>query len=161
MPRVCPSTVAIRCRARGQFHPSQLGGVACAAHADGWVSWPVMAVMMDFRRPAQARHCGWCGSRLPEGDKTAGKVGRPRRYCTQSCRQRAYERRAAVQRTGLPEDAVVLSAAELADLQDRLFEVRCAAEDIATAADDGAAPAELRSLAVRVASTAANLERLR
>ena len=66
-----------------------------------------------------------------------------------------------MQRTGLPEDAVVLSAAELADLQDRLFEVRCAAEDIATAADDGAPPAELRSLAVRVANTAANLERLR
>jgi hypothetical protein len=120
-----------------------------------------MAVMMDFRQSAQARHCGWCGSRLPEGDKTVGKVGRPRRYCTQSCRQRAYERRAAVQRTGLPEDAVVLSAAELADLQDRLFEVRCAAEDIATAADDGAPPGELRSLAARVASTAANLERLR
>jgi len=120
-----------------------------------------MAVLTDaaaeLRRPTPVRHCGWCGARLPED----GKVGRPRRYCTQSCRQRAYERRAAVQRGGLPEDAVVLSAAELADLQDRLFRLRCAAEDVATAADDGAGPAELKTLAATVIESAADLERLR
>ena len=103
------------------------------------------------------RHCGWCGLRLPED----GKVGRPRRYCSQSCRQRAYERRSAVQRGGLPEDAVVLSAAELADLQDRLFQLRCAAEDVATAADDGAGARELRNLAAAVVENAHGLERLR
>lgn len=106
---------------------------------------------------AEPRHCGWCGMRLPED----GKVGRPRRYCSQSCRQRAYERRSAVQRGGLPEDAVVLSAAELADLQDRLFQLRCAAEDVVTAADDGAAPSELKSLAAQVVENAHGLERLR
>jgi predicted nucleic acid-binding Zn ribbon protein len=118
-----------------------------------------MAVLTDprLRRPVPARHCGWCGGRLPDD----GRVGRPRRYCSQSCRQRAYERRAAVQRGGLPEDAVVLSAAELADLQDRLFQLRCAAEDVATAADDGAGVAELKVLAVQVITTAADLERLR
>ena len=47
---------------------------------------------------------------------------------------------------GLPEDAVVLSATELADLQDRLFQLRCAAEDVRTAAEDGAAAGELRQL---------------
>jgi hypothetical protein len=123
-----------------------------------------MAVLTDpaaeLRRPAPARHCGWCGGRLPDDGKD-GKVGRPRRYCTQSCRQRAYERRAAVQRGGLPEDAVVLSSVELADLQDRLFQLRCAAEDVVTATEDGAEPAELRSLAARVIETAAGLERLR
>jgi hypothetical protein len=98
----------------------------------------------------EPRHCGWCGLRLPE----EGKVGRPRRYCSQSCRQRAYERRSAVQRGGL-------SAAELADLQDRLFQLRCAAEDVVTAADDGAAPSELRNLAAQVAENAHGLERLR
>lgn len=115
----------------------------------------------EFRRPVPARHCGWCGGRLPEGDKISGKVGRPRRYCAQSCRQRAYERRAAVQRGGLPEDAVVLSSVELADLQDRLFQLRCAAEDVVTATEDGAEPSELRSLAARVLESAASLERLR
>ncbi|MCT2581690.1 hypothetical protein [Actinophytocola gossypii] len=113
-----------------------------------------------------ARHCGWCGVRLPEPDRTAGtngntNRGRPRRYCGQSCRQRAYERRSAVQRGGLPEDAVVLSAAELADLQDRLFQLRCAAEDVATAAGDGATPDELTNLAERVANHAIGVERLR
>lgn len=114
---------------------------------------------------AEIRHCGWCGQRLPVDErKSAGKssrVGRPRRYCSQSCRQRAYERRSAVQRGGLPEDAVVLSAAELADLQDRLFQLRCAAEDVVTAADDGAAPSELKSLAAAVVENAHGLERLR
>lgn len=106
---------------------------------------------------AENRHCGWCGLRLPED----GKVGRPRRYCSQSCRQRAYERRSAVQRGGLPEDAVVLSSAELADLQDRLFQLRCAAEDVVTAADDGAGAGELKNLAAAVVENAHGLERLR
>jgi hypothetical protein len=115
------------------------------------------ASLRSLRRRQEPRHCGWCGSRLPDEER----VGRPRRYCSQSCRQRAYERRAAVQRGGLPEDAVVLSSAELADLQDRLFQLRCAAEDVVTAADDGAEPGELRSLAAAVIETAQDLERLR
>jgi hypothetical protein len=90
-----------------------------------------------------------------------GRVGRPRRYCSQSCRQRAYERRSVVQRGGLPEDAVVLSASELTDLQDRLFQLRCAAEDVVTAAEDGAAPGELKDLAAQVVRSAHGLERLR
>ncbi|HET9141602.1 hypothetical protein [Actinophytocola sp.] len=124
-----------------------------------------MAALFDppagFRRPLPARHCGWCGARLADDGRAGGKVGRPRRYCAQACRQRAYERRAAVQRGGLPEDAVVLSPTELADLQDRLFQLRCAAEDVATAAGDGAGPGELRDLAAHVIKTAADLERLR
>lgn len=106
---------------------------------------------------ARSRHCGWCGARLPD----ATTVGRRRQYCGQSCRQRAYERRAAVQRTGLPEDSVVLSGAEIAALQDRMFQLRCAAEDVITAADDGARPGELRDLAAELARTAKDLERLR
>ncbi|RKT54977.1 hypothetical protein [Saccharothrix australiensis] len=108
-------------------------------------------------RREEARHCAWCGRRLPD----SGRIGRPRRYCAQPCRQRAYERRAAVQRGGLPEDAVVLSAGELADLQDRLFRVRCAAEDVATAAADGADAGELARLAQELVETARDLERLR
>ncbi|TQJ00674.1 hypothetical protein [Amycolatopsis cihanbeyliensis] len=111
----------------------------------------------DGRRSARPQHCGWCGRRL-EGESS---VGRRRRYCGQSCRQRAYERRSAVQRTGLPEDAVVLSDAEIATLQDRLFQVRCAAEDVATAADEGAEPEQLRRLAKELAYAAGELERLR
>ncbi|WP_461145017.1 hypothetical protein [Salinifilum aidingensis] len=108
-------------------------------------------------RTRRARYCSWCGQRVA----SSGKQGRPKQYCTRSCRQRAYERRTAVQRGGLPEDAVVLSAGELADLQDRVFQVRCAAEDIVTAVDDGADGGEVRKLAEQVAALSADLERLR
>lgn len=109
------------------------------------------------RRVAEVRHCGWCGARL--GDN--GQVGRRKRYCGQSCRQRAYERRMAVQRGGLPEDSVVLSADEIAALQDKLFQLRCAAEDVVTAVADGARPGELQSLADELAAAAKDVEQLR
>ena len=73
-------------------------------------------------------------------------MGRRRQYCRQSCRQRAYEQRAAVKGTSLPADSVVLSADEAAELSDRIYQVRCAAEDVATAIDEGADTAELRGL---------------
>jgi hypothetical protein len=46
----------------------------------------------------------------------------------------------------LPSDAVVLSADDAADLSDRVYQVRCAAEDVATALDEGAGATELREL---------------
>lgn len=46
----------------------------------------------------------------------------------------------------MPEDAVVLSAEEAAELSDRVYQVRCAAEDVVTAVEEGAAAAELRKL---------------
>lgn len=48
--------------------------------------------------------------------------------------------------TAVPENAVVLSAEEAAVLSDRVYQVRCAAEDVATAVEEGADAAELRSL---------------
>jgi hypothetical protein len=77
-------------------------------------------------------------------------MGRRRQYCRQSCRQRAYEQRASINGATngatVPPDAVVLSADEAADLSDRVYQVRCAAEDVATALDEGAAATELREL---------------
>jgi hypothetical protein len=40
----------------------------------------------------------------------------------------------------------VLSADEAAGLSDRVYQVRCAAEDVATALDEGAGTPELREL---------------
>ena len=73
-------------------------------------------------------------------------MGRRRQYCRQSCRQRAYEQRALVKGTAVPADAVVLSAEEAAELSDRIYQVRCAAEDVVTAIEEGAPAAELRLL---------------
>lgn len=88
-------------------------------------------------------------------------MGRRRRYCRQSCRQRAYEHRSAVKGTSIPVDAVVLSADEAGALIDRTFEVRCAAEDVATAVTEGAAPSELIRLCEDLVALARDAERLR
>jgi hypothetical protein len=73
-------------------------------------------------------------------------MGRRRQYCRQSCRQRAYEQRALVKGTSVAPDSVVLSADEAAQLSDRVYQVRCAAEDMATAIEEGADGPELRNL---------------
>ncbi|WP_459971029.1 hypothetical protein [Mycobacterium sp. MUNTM1] len=98
-------------------------------------------------RRTHPQPCRWCGR-----DVTDAGMGRRRQYCRQSCRQRAYEQRASLNRNGaefssaLPPDAVVLSAEDAADLSDRVYQVRCAAEDVATAVDEGAGATELRQL---------------
>jgi hypothetical protein len=108
------------------------------------------------RRPGETR-CLWCGRTITSG----GTVGRRRRYCAQACRQRAYESRHALQRGELPPDAVVLSVDERDDLADRLYQMRCAAEDVATALREGAKPAELRPLVADMLDAARSAERIR
>lgn len=102
---------------------------------------------------ARPQNCRWCGREVADSG-----LGRRRQYCRQSCRQRAYEQRALVKGTSVPADAVVLSAEEAALLSDRVYQVRCAAEDMATAIEEGAGLAELRSLcdAVMQAARAAD-----
>lgn len=51
-----------------------------------------------------------------------------------------------VKGTAVPHDAVVLTADEAAELSDRVYQVRCAAEDVATAVDEGAPVPEVRQL---------------
>ena len=81
-------------------------------------------------------------------------MGRRRQYCRQSCRQRAYEQRSVVKGTSLSPDSVVLTADEAAELSDRVYQVRCAAEDLATAVDEGAERTELRELCDALMRTA-------
>jgi hypothetical protein len=51
-----------------------------------------------------------------------------------------------VRGTSLAPDAVVLTADEASELSDRVYQVRCAAEDVATAVEEGAQGPELREL---------------
>jgi hypothetical protein len=51
-----------------------------------------------------------------------------------------------VRGTSLAPDAVVLTADEASELSDRVYQVRCAAEDVATAVEEGAEGPELRVL---------------
>ncbi|MEJ6548485.1 MULTISPECIES: hypothetical protein [unclassified Corynebacterium] len=85
----------------------------------------------DTHRSSPQR-CEWCNREIiQEGP------GRRRRYCSQSCRQRAYEQRQSLKDTTIPADSVILPRATADELTDRLFEVRCAAEDIHAAVSDG------------------------
>ncbi len=105
---------------------------------------------------AAERRCGWCRSPL----HTQGSVGRPRLYCGQACRQRAYEQRAATAKAGLSADVVLVTRSELDGLQDRLYQLRCAIEDVQTLLADKPTKAELeRSLDDLVRSTG-RLDRL-
>lgn len=110
---------------------------------------------MTERDPRPAT-CLWCGRPVAEVG-----AGRRRRYCRQSCRQRAYEQRSATHRTGLPPDAVVLTATEVEALADRAFRLRCAAEDVATAVAEGADTTELGRLCRDLLALAREAERLR
>ncbi len=101
--------------------------------------------------------CLWCGRELP----ASSGVGRRRRYCAQACRQRAYENRNALERGAIPPDAVVLTLQERDDLADRLYQVRCAAEDVATALAEAARPSELAPLVTELLIAARSAERIR
>lgn len=107
---------------------------------------------MSERTPA---HCLWCGREI----ESPGR-GRPRRYCGQSCRQRAYEARRGGRGAG-PVDAVALSRATVDRLHDGLYELRCAVEDIATAAEEGAGHGQIAALAADALDLARELDKLR
>ncbi|BBY83357.1 hypothetical protein H7I53_25090 [Mycolicibacterium pulveris] len=92
-------------------------------------------------RRLRPQSCRWCGREVPNTG-----LGRRRQYCRQSCRQRAYEQRTLVKGTSLAPDAVVLTAEEASELADRVYQFRCAAEDVATAVEEGADGDELREL---------------
>ncbi len=51
-----------------------------------------------------------------------------------------------VKGTSLAPDSVVLTAEEASELSDRVYQVRCAAEDVAIAIEEGAEGSELREL---------------
>ena len=100
--------------------------------------------------------CLWCGRPVP-----VVETGRRRRYCRQSCRQRAYEQRSVLRQVSVPEDSTVLTADEASALVDRAFLVRCAAEDVATAVAEGANSADLAELCASLLALARDAERLR
>lgn len=100
--------------------------------------------------------CTWCGKELVNTGR-----GRPRKYCSRSCKQRAYEQRHNVAGTSIPAEAVIIHPDRVAALRDSLFELRCAAEDVATASAEGADPEEMRVLCTELVALARTIEKLR
>ena len=77
-------------------------------------------------RQGPETRCEWCGRRFaaPSGP------GRPRRYCKRSCRQRDYEARRRAAELGLSEQELVVTRQELSRLDDMIYVLACAVEDV-------------------------------
>ncbi|MDO5077368.1 MAG: hypothetical protein Q4D83_08790 [Corynebacterium sp.] len=78
------------------------------------------------------KRCEWCGKPI---DVSRGR-GRPRRYCSRSCRQRAYEQRNHRTGKNIPAEGIHFTPEQLEQFHDRLFALRCSAEDIHVALQD-------------------------
>jgi hypothetical protein len=74
---------------------------------------------------AEAR-CQWCQRPF---DPRPGP-GRPSRYCRRSCRQREYEARRRAAERGLDEGEIVVARSRIDELQDRLWVLSCAIDDV-------------------------------
>lgn len=114
-----------------------------------------MNAIMNQRKDEPSA-CLWCGADI---EQQQGR-GRRRKYCSDSCKQRAYERRNDVAGTTIPRDAVIMRPERAETLRDHLFALRCAAEDIATAAAEGAEPEEIESLCGELVTMAKKIEKL-
>ncbi|MEA3018951.1 MAG: hypothetical protein QOI47_475 [Actinomycetota bacterium] len=89
----------------------------------------------------KSARCSWCRRALPE---RAGP-GRPRKFCSQACRQRDFEARQRSAEAGISESELIVTRTELEELRDALYVVEAAVEDVdrdLTAAGDD--PDEVR-----------------
>lgn len=84
--------------------------------------------------------CGWCGR--PVGDQP--KVGRKRRYCRAACRQQAYLARRLAAAHQLGDDEVIVRRDDLVELQDAVYALASALEDVAGDAAEARTMADLR-----------------
>ena len=72
------------------------------------------------------QRCQWCGRPLP----TAAATGRPRQFCRAGCRQQAHLARKFAAAHGLGDDDVIVDRRRLDDLNDGLYCLQAAIEDI-------------------------------
>ena len=112
-----------------------------------------MPSVQPRKRPT---HCTWCGREMAPNPS-----GRHRKYCSQACRQRSYEQRHQLKGTTIPEDSVIMSAANAAKMHDQLFELRCAAEDVQTALREGEDKETLDVLVEELVMLARGVEKIR
>ena len=69
--------------------------------------------------------CRWCRRVLP-----SQKMGRPRQFCSQSCRQWDWVGRQRARELRLNEDELIVTKAALDQLHDELFVLACAVDDV-------------------------------
>ncbi len=72
------------------------------------------------------RRCRWCRRILPP----EAKVGRPRVYCRQACRQWDWVARQRARDLDLSESELVVARGALDSLRDDLYILTCAVDDV-------------------------------
>src|SRR5699024_7598150 len=108
------------------------------------------------RRSSDLAACLRCGKTIINQGR-----GRPKKYCSSACKQRAYEKRVALRNFSDNDKALILSPERAVKLHDGLFELRCSAEDIATAVEDKAPASEIRQLVEELVGIARRVAELR
>lgn len=84
----------------------------------------------------EAERCQWCRSVLPE----RRGAGRPRRFCSQRCRQWAWVARQRAGELSLAEGELLVARDELHGLLDDLYVLSCAVVDTQRDLADGLGP---------------------
>ncbi len=72
------------------------------------------------------RRCRWCGRAI---DLRPGP-GRPKQFCTASCRQADYIARQRSAEAGLSEAELIVTRTALDELRDQLYVLEAAIEDV-------------------------------
>ncbi|MEY4183660.1 MAG: hypothetical protein RIS07_63, partial [Actinomycetota bacterium] len=93
-------------------------------HNDAPVSY--LFVMTKRAGSQQVGKCAWCRQPMPPGASS----GRPRKFCSQACRQWDWVARQRAEELQLSEDELVIQRAELDRLRDQIFVLKCAIDDI-------------------------------
>lgn len=75
---------------------------------------------------AGLRRCAWCRFPIAASDGP----GRPRKYCSQKCRQWDWVSRQRASELELSENELVVTRQELDDLKDLIFVLQCAVNDV-------------------------------
>lgn len=78
------------------------------------------------RVPGDGDRCRWCRVVLPARQG----AGRPRRYCSQACRQWDWVSRQRAGELALSEGELVMARSELESLHDELYVLSCAVADV-------------------------------
>jgi len=82
----------------------------------------------------EQRECEHCGRPFEVG----ANLGRPRKYCRRSCRQRAFEARRHLGELGWGEVRIRRASRELAELEDLVDRVRGIVEELRADVEDDA-----------------------
>ena len=87
-------------------------------------------------KPVDSSRCQWCRSPISQ----RSGAGRPRRFCSQSCRQWDWVARQRANELALSEDELVIARKELEALRDQVYVLRCAIADVEADLDPSVDP---------------------